>query len=874
MQKIIPLLFLTILGLASPIMAQPPGGGRAGFDMSKMMIGRLYGKVVDQDGNGLGYANVQLLGKTFDPQTRTLKDTLWAGQFTENNGDFNMEKLPIMGEFDLIISFLGYAADTQKVDFGFKPPAPGAGGQRPSGPPAGGFGAAMSGGNFEKDLGKIALVSEGLTLEEVSITSQATSTTLALDRKIYRVDTDLTTAGGTAQDALRNVPSISVDIDGNVSLRNGSPQIFINGRPSTLTLDQISASEIERVEVITNPSAKYDAGGGTAGILNIVLKEERKLGYHGNVRLGVDSRLGTNAGVNFNVREGKINVFGSGGYNANRGISTRETYREYLTGDPLSSLTQTSADTMRGTFARARAGIDFLIDNHNTLTLSGSYFKGAFSPMQSLLNTTELWYPGDTTATQYTRTSDQDRNFQNMGASLQFKHLFTAPGAEWTADLNYNQVQFLGSSDYYTLYDDGLSSRERQENLGTGSFFTAQTDLVYPLAEKIKLEAGLKTILRSNSNENNNSIYSEPQNEWQPFTQVSDRYAFQDNVYAAYIQSGYSGEGWGVQAGLRAESSFYTGTLTEIDSSFEINYPISLFPSLFLTKDVGKGGDQLQFSYTRRINRPNFFQTMPFTDYSDSLNLRRGNVQLIPEFTNSLELTYQNIIGKSHNLLVSLYYKQANNLIASYQFSEYNEVLDREVVITSYTNADQAYAYGAEVTMKNSFFGWLDITSNVNVYQAQVDATNVENGLQVDQLSGFFKETIQIRLPKDFSFQLNGEYRTRASFTPSNNNRQFGPPSGGQNTTQGYSIPNWFVDASVRKSFANNKASLTLSVQDIFGSRYMGSYTATDFFIQESSGIRNPQFVRLNFSYRFGQMDMSLFRRKNNNMNMQGNDMM
>ncbi|MEL6134865.1 MAG: TonB-dependent receptor plug domain-containing protein, partial [Bacteroidota bacterium] len=391
MQKSVFLVWLLILTTVTSVMAQyPPSGGRpggkGGFDPSKIMIGRLYGKVVDENGKPMAYANVQLMGKKFDRATRTLKDTLWAGQFTQKNGEFNMEKLPIIGEFDLIISFLGYAKISQKVDFGMKRPG-GQGGAKPQGRP-GGFGGGFNPANFEKDLGKIVLIQEGVTMDEVSIEATASTTKLALDRKIYRVDKDLSTIGGTAEDALRNVPSISVDLDGNVSLRNGSPQIFIDGRPTTLTLDQIAADEIETIEVITNPSAKYDAGGGTAGILNIVLKKERRLGYNGSIRFGGDTRMGYNVGGNFNIREGKINIFGSGGVNSFRSIGDALTERENLVA-PMSSLVQTSNDTTRGTFARLRGGFDYLMDNRNTLTISGSWVQGRILPNSQLINTTE-----------------------------------------------------------------------------------------------------------------------------------------------------------------------------------------------------------------------------------------------------------------------------------------------------------------------------------------------------------------------------------------------------------------------------------------------------------------------------------------------------
>lgn len=833
----------------------------------------MYGKVVDEKGTGVGYATVQLFGKKFNPATQAVVDTMLAGQLTENNGDFSLEKLPVTGDFELVISFLGYSEIRKTVAFDTRP-----GMQKGGARPGGGPGASgMQGSNFEKDLGNISLAEDTKVLSEVTVTAKASTTTLALDRKSYRVDKDLTTAGGTAQDALKNVPSLSVDLDGNVSLRNSAPQIFVDGRPTTLSLDQISADAIESVEVITNPSAKFDAGGGAAGIVNIVLKKERKMGYNGNVRAGTDTRGGLNFGGDINARGGKINLFGSAMYNQHKGKGEGTTYRENLFGEPLSNVTQTSKTNMKGIFASARAGLDYFIDNRNTLTLSGMAMRGKFQPNDELTTTTDLLYPGNTLTSQYVRSSNNDRNFRNFGGSLQYKHLFPKKGAEWTADLSFNKVRFEGGSHFSTAFDNGLVNLERQEGLGQGSFLTFQADFVNPLDNKTKIEGGIKATMRTNRSDNTSYLFSHEINDWQQVSQISDHFKFNDDVYAAYLQGSHQSGNWGLQAGLRAESSFYNGALTDRDSSFAINYPISLFPSVFLTRQLNDGGDQIQLAYTRRVNRPNFFQTMPFTDFSDSLNLRRGNPKLLPEFTNSVELSYQNIFSQGHNLLVSVYYKQATDLIASYQFTEFNEDLGKEVVITSFANGKNASAYGAEITLKNSFFGWLDLTHNLNIFQADVDATNVENALEVNRTSAYLKETIQVKLPAGFALQLNGEYRTRASFTPASGNDPFrgghgGPPS--QNTAQGYTKSYWFMDASIRKDLMKNTASLTLSMQDVFKTRKFGSYTETDFFTQETSRLMNPQLIRLNFSYRFGKMDMSLFNRKNNRVNMQGSDMM
>jgi outer membrane receptor protein involved in Fe transport len=833
--------------------SQPPGG---------MNIGRIYGKVVDEAGKGVGYATVQVVGKKFDPQTRTTIDTLLSGQLTEDNGDFNIEKLPIVGEFTVIISFLGFAEIRKNVDFGIKM----GNGARPSPPP--------QGATFYRDLGNIQFKQESALLDEVVVTGQASVATLSLDRKSFRVDKDLSAVGGTAVDALKNVPSLSVDLDGNVSLRNGAPQIFVDGKPTTLTLEQISADAIESVEVITNPSAKYDAGGGTAGIVNIVLKKDKRLGYNGSVRAGTDTRGGFNTGGDINARGQKINVFGSAMANMNRGRGEGETFRENRFGNVFTDLLQTNENLMKGLFMNARGGIDYLMDNRNTFTFSGSFVRGQFNPTNTLTNVTDFLIPINPYTTTQIRTADNQRVFRNFGLTGQFKHLFPKKGSEWTADINYNSVRFDGENYFNTSYDAGADLKERQLSNGGGSFFTIQTDFVTILDNNIKLEGGIRTIIRDNKNENQNAFFNSTIQNWVRIPQFSDQFRFDDDVYAAYLQAGKEFDNWGVQFGLRAESSKFTGTLLDRDSSYTISYPISLFPSLFITRKLNET-DQIQMAYTRRVNRPNFFQTMPFTDFSDSLNLRRGNPALLPEFTNSIEISYQKIFSKGHNILASVYYKQASNLIAAYQFTEFDPNLNADVVIISFANSNTASALGGEFTLKNNLFKKLDITTNLNVFRAEVDASNVEKDLTINRWSAFLKETIQISLPKGFSFQLNGEYRTRASFTPSSGGDGWrGGMGGGQNTAQGYTKSLWFVDASIRKGIMKNQGNLTLSVQDIFASRRFGSFTESAFFTQDSWRIMNPQLVRVNFSYRFGKMDMTLFNRKNTRMNNEGGDMM
>jgi len=858
-------IFRILLLLCLPLLlnAQQPG-----FDPTKAANGRFYGKVVDEKGSGIGYATVKLYGKKIDPGSKQLQEVLLGGQLTAENGDFSLDRIPTVGEFKLVISFIGFTEIEKVVSFGTGPAAGGP--PKPGGPPAG-FGPT------EKDLGNLVLTSNA-TLEEVVVSTQAANATLSLDKKIYRVDKDVTAEGGTAQDALKNVPSVSVDADGSVTLRNGAPQIFVDGRPTTLTLDQIPAASIESVEVITNPSAKYDAGGGTAGILNIVLKKDRRLGYNGSVRTGTDSRLGYNLGGDLNARAEKWNFFFSGNLNRMQNVNEGITFRSNRSSSfqlPTVENTQEIDGRMKGYFANLRSGIDWLIDNRNTLTFSGSLTQGQFNPTSDITVKTDslsdLWIRSES----YLRLADVNRQFQNLGGAVLFKHLFPKQGAEWTADFNFNQITSKGDNQFSSQFSNGLSSLEQQKADGSGTIYTLQSDLVYPVFNNWKVESGVRAAVRRNFSNNFNFRWNPTTQIWEQSSTLTDRYSYDDDVYAAYATLGKQFNGWSAQIGLRAESSFYTGRLTDRDSSFSINYPVSLFPSAFLTRQLSESSS-LQWAYTRRVNRPNFFQTLPFIDFSDSLNLRLGNPQLLPEFTQSLEMSYQKIFSRNHSLLASVYYRRASDLITSYLTTTLSSELDRELIITTYANADYSQAAGLEVTFKNTFFKILDLTSNWNFFYTEVNANNVESGLVTERTSALIKEILQIRLKKGWSLQLNGEYRTRAAYTPIVSTDQFRGPhgSGITNTAQGYSIANWYMDVSVKKELLDRKATLTLSINDPFSSRRTGTYSSSALFLQDTWTLRNPQMVRLNFSYRFGKADSSLFRRKNTKVEMGGSDMM
>ncbi|RZM08874.1 MAG: TonB-dependent receptor, partial [Pedobacter sp.] len=413
---------------------------------------------------------------------------------TQSNGDFRVENIPAMGQYKLVISAIGFKEISRPFAFVDMKQVQA---MRTSGQDM----SALL-GQLDKDLGNIKLSIDQQILGNVTVTTNKPLVQLGIDRKIYNVEKDLSAAGGTATDIMRNVPSVNVDIDGNLTLRNSTPQIFVDGRPTTLTLDQIPADQIASVEVITNPSAKFDASGGTAGILNIVLKKARRVGYSGNVRAGIDMRGRVNVGGDINVRQGKINVFANANFGQRKSISDGTTDRSTFFGNPTTDLHQVDRNINEGFFAFGRAGFDYFIDNRNTITISGVAVRGKFSgDVTSNLFVDTNFVSGDKTS--FTnRYSTSEGIFRNLGGAVSFLHNFPKTGHQITADANFNKSrnsnENLVSNNIYAVANGPLTSiyRQFQEGRGNQQNFTVQTDYTNPLTATSKFESGLRLTQR------------------------------------------------------------------------------------------------------------------------------------------------------------------------------------------------------------------------------------------------------------------------------------------------------------------------------------------------------------------------------------------
>ena len=845
--------------------AQMPQGTSSGSSQLPGNIGHIYGKIVDANGKALGDVSLMVMQNKMDTATKKSKEILVKGMVTKSNGDFDFDQLPLRGSLQLKISASGFAPLTQAISFMPKP------GAAPSAKPAAGM-SPMGGGmpSFDKDFGNIKLNIDAKQLEGVTVTANTSAIKLSGDKKIFNVEKNIMSTGGTGLDVMRNVPSVNVDIDGNVTMRNSAPQLLVDGRPTTLTLEQIPADVIESVEVITNPSAKYDASGGGAGILNIVLKKNKKTGYNGNVRAGIDKRGGINSGIDFNIRQNKFNISASLNVNQNKGRTSGTTNRLNLLDTPQTSVFQNNYNKTTGAFIFGKLGIDYFLTNRSTISLSGIRVHGEFNPNEIIDITTDSLYSGGKTSYNSQRITTGSRSFNGQGLVFGFKQLFPKEGEELTVDANYfggkNANNSLYNTNYFANNSGAISNTEMEKATGSGSDknFVIQSDYVLPISKISKLETGIRMAIRSRVNNNNNYVYDDNLQDYVVIPSAVSNYKNTDNVYAAYGTFTSGIKDFTYKLGLRAESSSYKGELINTGDKFSNKYAISLFPSVFLSQKLGNKQD-LQLSYTRRVNRPNFFQLIPFTDYTDKLNITKGNPNLKPEFTQAFELSYLKTFTGNNTFLGSVYYKHTTNLITRYLNQEINPITGNTDLLNTYINANSSYAGGAEATVQNYLTKWWDISTNINVYNSKVNTSNVSNSIAQDALwSWFGKFNSNFKLPSNFAIQYTATYQSKTNLPVNTNTGMGGPPMmQSQSASQGFIKSSWGMDLAVKKSFLkNNAASVSLSVNDIFKTRKQSQYSSSPYFTQDYTRLRDPQMFRLNLSYRFGKIDASLFKRK------------
>lgn len=847
-------LFLNVLFIFSCLYTyaqMPHGAGRSPGAMAgpSQNIGKVFGRAVDSTNKGIDAATVHVFRIVTDSATRAKRQMLHTSAITKANGDFFFENLPTGQRLMVQISAVGYDTyDSQEI--------------------------MILPMNADVNLATIRMTRNVANLQDVVVTSNARQfMEMGVDRKIFNVQDNVITAGQTAQEVMKQIPSLNVDIDGNVTVRNAAPQVFVDGRPTTLTLEQIPADIIDKVELITNPGAKFDASGGGAGILNIVLKKNKRIGYNGGLMVGADTRGSYNLGGDINLRQGKFNVFARGMYRKRSGLSRNELERNNLND---TSLVQKGESDNGGEFKFFNLGTDYFIDNRNTITLSGNYVNGVFNNSNSRF--IDSLYRKNPYAYNLVE-SNSNHEFTNVGAQFSFRHNFDSASHFISFDANYNEATSTNSSDINTgMYSDADRKILRrpqvlQYNNGKGynKFSTFQVDYENPLSANAKIEGGVRANFSSFGNDNLQYVDSTGTGGnsyiFQPL--ISSRYKFNDQVYAAYATfSSKIGDKFKYQLGLRAESSkynaenkAYTRNGKDTLTTFQIDYPISLFPSAYLTYTITPTQD-LQLNYSRRIRRPNFFQLLPTPDLSDPYNVQVGNPGLKPEFTDSYELSYNKTYKNRGNFLATAYLRKGNDLIINYQ---YMDTTISASPVTSYLNASNSLTYGLELTNKFNPARFWELTVNLNFYNARINSKLNSSSISSERFSWFGKINNNFKLPKNFTVQLSADYQAKSVIPVSGGGGRGFMGGGNAGTAQGYILPRFDTDLAIRKDFKfknNNTLTASLSVSDLFGTARFRSYTETPFMTQTSTRYRQPQVARLNLSYRFGRMDTSIFKRR------------
>ncbi len=797
-------------------------------------VGKLFGRIVDAKNNkGIDAASVQLFHKN--------TNALAGGMLTKPNGDFDILNLSITDTFRLEATAIGYGKQ-ELIIF---------------------FDKTAKRNAVEKDLGNIKLTAESQYLGSVTVVAQKPALQMGIDRKTFDVEKNLASAGGTGIDVMRNIPSVTVDVDGNVLLRNNSPQIFVDGRPTILTLDQIPADNIERVELITNPSAKFDAAS-TGGIINVVLKKNKKLGLNGLVSAGIGSPEIYNGNAALNLRQGKFNFFVSGNYNSSGGRPKSETYRiNKQNGNIENYFNQFAFSDRTRRFYSVRFGMDFFLDNRNTFTLTQNFGAGRYANDEEQ---NQEYLDINQQAEHFGfRTSDSRSNNQRSGTQLIFKHNFVESGKSISADISYNYGNNDDNTNILNTYSfpDGslyaADSRVRNSGTGSNNQVTVQVDYVDPNGENDKLETGVRTYINDF-----NSIFNafSVNNGSETKLPLSNNYKYREMVNAAYVT--YTGKvlGIGYQAGLRAEHSKFDGELVDSARKFGYQFPKqlsnifdALFPSLYLSKTVGEG-QEIQLNYSRRIRRPNFWHLNPFVDINDPLNIRQGNPALRPEFTNSFEFNY-NKTYNSGSFLGVIYFRNTEGDITRYsdtitaaQYQQLNNAaIDPSAILNTFVNAQYQNRWGSELTLQQKLGQHLDITPTINLQYKKV-VSNVNNtDLSNEGFNMEAKLIINYRLAARSAFLNKWSFQTTAGYESP------------EVVPQGKRKEMYGIDLGIRKDFLKNKASFTFNINDLFNSRRRGFITDTESFYQDSYRRWNVRSFRATFTYKFGKADFQLFKR-------------
>ncbi len=780
------------------------------------------GQVLDGlDQSPLSYASVGI----FDPNNELI-----SGGITNDTGFFELEI--VTGSYILQIDYISY--ESLRIDIKT---------------------------STDIDLGEISLTQNQEALEEVVVRAESTEVQIRLDKKIYTIGKDLTTSGATVSDALNNVPSVTVDLDGSIALRgNENVRILINGKPSAIAgfgqtdaLRQLPAEAIERVEVITAPSARYDAEG-TAGILNIVLRKEKTRGVNGSFQANVNQPIGYGATLALNWRTDRFNLFSTTGYRHRESPGYASYNNRYF-----SPNFEAAGYTERRNFDRLQKGINTNLGIEYFLTesssITGSVFLRQGDDNDKTENQAKEWTAQDLLLSHIERLQNQDEKDQSVQYALNYVNDLDKNGQKLTADLQYEQE----SEDQYSSILERLISPNPQalpeEDIAQNESVTrllAQADYVLPYGKDQQFELGFRYDARDQTTD---YLLREQATVNGPFEinlDLSNRFDFTQNIFAVYTQYGAKFGKFSALAGLRLEHTGLEGAAVGVNNQgniqglnldFDKEF-LGLFPTLNLVYELNENSN-ISLGYNRRINRPRSWFINPFPSRSSETNIFQGNPDLNPAYASALDLGFM-IKNKQITLTTSVYGQYETESFERIQ-EETGEVTDNgiPVIRTIPINLSTNQRIGFELGILYNPAKWLRFNSSFNFFQFETQGIYNDIDFGAKNVSWFTRSGVKINLPGEINTQTNLFYR--------------GPNQNAQTKSEGIAS----LDFALSKDLFDEKLSLSFNVNDLLNSRKRRSFTLADTFESDSVFQWRVRTWTLGILYRFNQKKSE--RNRNNN---------
>ncbi|MBC3542189.1 TonB-dependent receptor domain-containing protein [Rufibacter sediminis] len=763
--------------------------------------GKISGVVLDETGRKpVEFATISLVekssGKTVD------------GTVTDYKGKFSLVRVAA-GQYRLSISFLGY--ETSVVD------------------------NISLGNKDEVNIGVVSLKGGAKKLEEVAVVGDKLLIEDKVDRLVYNAEKDLTNVGGTASDVLKKVPGLTVDLEGNVALRGSSNlRVLINNKPSAVmatsladALQQIPSDQIKSVEVITSPSAKYDAEG-TAGIINIITKKNSLQGLNGNVSGSYGTRLSNLTG-NVNYRKGKIGVNTAFGQNwrNNPMESTRETVYSGIPG--IDRLSQTMEGKREGEFQMLQVGVDYELSKKSSLAAGLRMQSGEFA---YITTQTSSSYLGGEMTRRNTRFNRNEFDALNYDLNLDFSRQFAKPGQELSVLglLSRSNRENFSFAEVYNR-DQQLALREQNLNDAFNMEKTLQVDYSHPFKNKHVLEVGTKAILRS-AESDYQFMVAEPASA--PFLKIpsrSDVFAYDQNVGAAYASYEFSLlKKYNFKLGTRYEHTKVDGDFRSTETSVKQHYN-NFIPNVAISRAL-KNNQTVKFNYTKRIQRPQLGLLNPFENRTDTFNIQVGNPNLRAEITHAYELGYSAFSKSGTSVNATLFWRQTNNSIEAYTLPN-----QEGVNYTRFGNIGRNASYGANVFASTKFLEKGNVSGNLNVYQLDLESRTSELNATNSSLMFHANLNASYAFNKGISAQLFSLYNSRRV------------------TLQGKASAFAMYSFAVKKDILQKNGSISVGVENPFSASLKQRTTfQTASAEQVSTQYMYNRQVRISANYKFGKM--------------------